>query len=534
MQQAGRYRFVRRLGQGGMAEVHEAIAQGADGFSRRVAIKRILPELASDPSATRLFLDEARITSQLYHANIVGVHDFGVADAVPFQVLDFVDGLDLQRLLRRAQQRGVPPDPGLVVHIAVQVAHALDYAHRATDADGRPLSIVHRDVSPSNVLVSWDGAVRLTDFGIALAALRSERTEAGSTRGKLDYMAPEQAAGGDVDRRADIFSLGCLVHVAIAGQSPLAELGAITQLAQGGELTLAAEVPAPLRPALGKALRGARVDRYQTAGEFAEALGAVQGELLTGDPTVALQRWLQELGDEAAPGPMAGALDGLLNVQMVLAPATEGDLRSFTLQKVQPDILPGAQPASRPPRMPRALWLMALLVLVAAAWVLGRALYNPSPVQPPSTPVASEVVGAPRAPVEQPGAVPAAPIPAPTSEQVVAEPQTDAAASPVAAPPRARPRHRPRKTLPAQPPNPPPRATSSARGVLLVGGAGAHRAEIFVDGKSRGFAPKRLELKVGSHKLMLVRPDGTRLGPRTWTLSRRHTRSSPQRWMIDE
>ncbi|MBI4814800.1 MAG: serine/threonine protein kinase [Deltaproteobacteria bacterium] len=212
-----RYELIRQIGSGGAAEVFEANLRGESGFSRRVAVKRLLA--VGDARLERSFLDEARIASALHHANIVSAIDFGVSEGVPFLVTELVDGLDLESLFTGAARLGEVIPPELALYVTSEVACALDYAHQANDAQGRPMGVVHRDVSPENVLVSWQGEVKLTDFGIAFAARRLEHTVAGVAKGKQSYMAPEQLRGGAVDARTDIFALGCVLHFSLTGRS---------------------------------------------------------------------------------------------------------------------------------------------------------------------------------------------------------------------------------------------------------------------------------------------------------------------------
>ena len=176
---ADRYRIERRLARGGMAEILEATAVGAAGFERAVAIKRLLPEHGADPSFERMFIDEARIASRLHHPNIVSVLDFGVAGGAPFQVLELVEGLDAGRLRMRGDELGAPLDLDSALHIAAETARGLHHAHTASGRDGRPLGIVHRDVSPQNVLVSWTGEVKLSDLVPERSYTLSSRARAG-------------------------------------------------------------------------------------------------------------------------------------------------------------------------------------------------------------------------------------------------------------------------------------------------------------------------------------------------------------------
>lgn len=204
----GPYLIEQRLAAGGMAEVFVARRVGPHGFAKRVALKRILPQHSRDPDFVSMFIDEARLAARIEHPNIVQVFDFGELDGTLFLAMELVDGSTVNRLLRAISARGdrVPVDVAL--HIVSETAHALAYAHRLCDENGEPLGIVHRDVSPANVLLTRTGHVKLSDFGIARIAERDQRTDAGHVRGKLGYMSPEQVTGRrNLDGRSDVFTL---------------------------------------------------------------------------------------------------------------------------------------------------------------------------------------------------------------------------------------------------------------------------------------------------------------------------------------
>ncbi|MEM9073216.1 MAG: serine/threonine-protein kinase, partial [Myxococcota bacterium] len=288
MQRFGRYTVVRQLGSGGMADVFEAVAVGAEGFERRVAIKRIRPD-QHDARHGRMFVDEARLAGRLHHGNIVAVLDYGFDGDAPFQVLELVDGPDLAALLREG-----PIPLGLALHIGREIAWALDHAHRAADDEGRSLGIVHRDVSASNVLLSRDGDVKLTDFGIAFATERSEATQAGTVKGKAAYMAPEQLTGAPVDGRSDLFGLACLIHRATTGATPLQEEDRMMRLLAGEPLPLHPTLPEDVRGVLAQALSLSRSDRPRDAASFAASLAELVSAHLTADPRHALRDLLRE------------------------------------------------------------------------------------------------------------------------------------------------------------------------------------------------------------------------------------------------
>ncbi len=203
----GPYLIEQRLATGGMAEVFVVRRVGAHGFFKRLALKRILPQLAKDPDFVQMFIDEARLAGRLEHPNIVQVFDFGELSGDLFLAMELVDGANVNRLLRAVAARGqtVPVDAAL--HIASETAHALAYAHALCDDTGQPLNLIHRDVSPANILLTRTGHVKLADFGIARIAERDTRTDTGHVRGKLGYMSPEQVMGRELDGRSDVFTL---------------------------------------------------------------------------------------------------------------------------------------------------------------------------------------------------------------------------------------------------------------------------------------------------------------------------------------
>lgn len=216
--QFGRYTLVQRLATGGMAEVFKAKILSGHGFEKLLVIKRILPNLAADKTFVSMFIDEAKLTAQLVHPKIVQVTDFGEVNGQYFIALEFVDGFDGLALLRSAAQKQVRLPVPICMFIAMEVLDALDYAHNAKDIEGKPMHLVHRDISPSNVFISQRGDVKLGDFGIAHAQERESKTQAGTLKGKYGYMSPEQVAGAELDCRSDLFAVGIVLAETLMGK----------------------------------------------------------------------------------------------------------------------------------------------------------------------------------------------------------------------------------------------------------------------------------------------------------------------------
>ncbi len=214
--------MLRKVADGGMAEIFLAQQTGEEGFSRLVIVKRILPDLAADPHFRNMLVDEAHIAMTLNHSNVVPVLDLGRSEGSTFLVMELVDGWDLAQVHDRGRDAGYPFPLGLTMYVMAQVCRGLAYAHGRRDAQERPLGIVHRDVSPQNVLISEHGEVKVTDFGIAKALGKRERTQTGIIKGKLDFMSPEQASGAELNASSDIFAAGTMLYFLATGRRPFA------------------------------------------------------------------------------------------------------------------------------------------------------------------------------------------------------------------------------------------------------------------------------------------------------------------------
>ena len=220
--QFGKYYLLDRINVGGMAEVWRAKAFGVEGFERLLAVKRILPNIAEDEEFITMFIDEAKIAVQLNHANICQIFDLGKVDDSYFIAMEFVHGRDMRGIFDRCKQKPVDGSTAMPLaqscFVIMKACEGLDYAHNKRDAQGREIGLVHRDVSPQNVLISYEGEVKLIDFGIAKAAGKASKTQQGILKGKFGYMSPEQVRGLPLDRRSDIFSLGIVLYELLTGE----------------------------------------------------------------------------------------------------------------------------------------------------------------------------------------------------------------------------------------------------------------------------------------------------------------------------
>jgi len=522
----GKYVVRRKLAEGGMAEIYLAAALGPEGFEKDVVIKRVRPGLAGDPDFVRMFIAEARVASRLNHANLVHIFDFDKHEDTYYLAMEYVRGHSLWELRRRCQERGVAMPPMLVAQIGMEVARGLAYAHRLTE-NGQSLNLVHRDVTPHNVLLSFDGAVKLTDFGIAKAGGRA--TTSGMLKGKFAYMSPEQARGDVVDARTDVFALGVTLWELLTGarlfegEGDVAVLRAVQERLIVPPARLNPAVSAPLDAAVMRALERDRSRRWPTAHELERALAEVvlggARSLEDTDVGAFLRRMVPEEAGVAEPLPGTGSIPISLSTSVPPAtPALEASAPGST-HRAQPtelvtpapvepgptEVLPG--PGSSRRRRAVVLLAVAAVVGVTALAVRsgpgllthgrGRGAANTGPEAPhaegaagsPSPPApAVEAAAAPSTPGATPSAVPPPEQPVPASST----PPASAAAEPdQAAPGRG---------------GAAPSTTARARLVIRA----KPWAELKVDGKRAGYVQgsRTVRLPAGRHLVELTGPDG--------------------------
>ncbi|MDR3683964.1 MAG: serine/threonine-protein kinase, partial [Geothrix sp.] len=271
LEEYGNYYLLEKIAVGGMAELFKAQQRGVQGFQKIVAIKRILPNYSDNEDFVTMFIDEAKLAAQLTHPNIVQIFDLGKAGSSYYIAMEYVNGHDLRTLLRKVREYGVPLPEQVAAFVAMKVAAALDYAHRKRGFDDRELKLVHRDISPQNVILSTEGAVKLVDFGIAKAASKASHTVAGALKGKLLYMSPEQATGQPLDNRSDLYSLGLVLFELLTGERCFqadSELGVLEKVRLGRVANLAAlnpNVSRDMTAIVNRALQKSVEHRYPSA-----------------------------------------------------------------------------------------------------------------------------------------------------------------------------------------------------------------------------------------------------------------------------
>ncbi len=404
--QLGRYQLIRRLAVGGMAEVFLARVAGPGDFEKIVVCKRMMPECAGNKKLVRMFLDEARLLARLDHPNITQVHDMGDQDGVPYFAMEYVHGEDLRTIMRAATTNGVRIPDGIAAMIISEAALALHYAHERQDEEGSPLNIVHRDVSPSNILVSYHGGIKVADFGIAKSALQQTETRAGTLKGKISYMAPEQARGDAVDRRTDVFALGILLYELTTdtrlfqGATDMAVLKQVTHSQITSPARRRADYPPSLAAIVMRSLSLSPEERYPDAKSLASALHdfarASQQPCDTGDREVFLRQlfanklavWQeaeqhgQTLGEHLTEMARIGTATDRSDIPVEIGDTTQVDGNARVSVSVPSTLLP-SQPRNRY-RIPVAIFAgLALVLIVGLRWK------GPAH-EPPRKPVANQ------------------------------------------------------------------------------------------------------------------------------------------------
>ncbi|MCC6746557.1 MAG: protein kinase [Deltaproteobacteria bacterium] len=375
----GKYELLEEIGHGGMATVHRAVLHGMQGFSRPVVIKRILPELAKDEHFVRMFVDEARVSALLQHPNIVQIYDFGGTDEY-FIAMEHIDGVPLLRFMRHYGRRNPVPVEA-AAYVMLQVCLGLHYAH-VLQRDGRPLGLVHRDVSPGNVMLSFQGAVKVVDFGIAKAAeaIDREETRTGTMKGKWSYMSPEQAEGKDVTARSDVFSAGVVLWELLAGRRLFkgkTDYLTLTNVVQARSPLISSvrpDLPEELDRICACALSKRPADRFASAQSMAEALeGLLAGRVFGPAQLGALVR-------EAGSGRRSLASVGVGEFEDdSFSEELEGSLRPGSVTQTGSSLRRRARPRRAVRGAPRWMLMVALGCLLGAGAIVAVLLLLPGP-----------------------------------------------------------------------------------------------------------------------------------------------------------
>jgi serine/threonine protein kinase len=554
----GKYQLLAILGRGGMADVFLALSRGPMGFNKLVVVKRLRSSLSDDRSFRNMFLDEARLAARLNHPNVVHTHEVGEADGVYFIAMEYLEGQSLNKIIRELSKRGGKLPPVMCARIVSDALAGLHYAHELKDFDGTALEIIHRDVSPHNVFVTYDGSVKMVDFGIAKAALSSVETEVGVLKGKVAYMSPEQAAGEAIDARADVFAMGIVLWELLAqkrlmtGDSAAATLHRLLTVAIPKVTTERPDVPSALAAIIERALEKDAAKRFSSALEMRDALEDFITETgkpvrqedigreldrMFGNVREAVQKQIQmhmegiteiplhEDGDKAPQAssrlPMLGIASG----------SGSGVVSAFSK--------PGPESGSTPKPSPSpgegatakrgvALWLvMALLVggVAVIAFTMGRtngssataekemAAYNATSRQdtnaPANAPAAPSVAASPASPVAAPdpgtvsGGAPAVATDSPGATT------RHPAASPLPPPPGpSRNTGRRPNTPPASPPAATPPSNDESTGDGFLTFDTYPWTKVSENGKTLGTTPLvHVALPPGSHTFTLENPD---------------------------
>jgi serine/threonine-protein kinase len=384
----GRYTILERLGRGGMATVNRAEMRGVAGFRKQVALKRLHPHIAEDPGMVQAFVHEARLASHLRHPNVAETYDLGKVDDTYFIAMEYIAGPTLTEILRQSATAAGPVPIPAALSILGQICDALDHAHNLCDDTGRPLGIIHRDVSPSNIIVSTTGTVKLIDFGIAKAA-GSDKTKTGMIKGKFSYMAPEYL-DGQLDLRADLFSLGVIAHEMLTGRRLFYAKNSFDTLMRLREMPIqppsrwTPEIPRDLDDIVMTALQRRPELRWQSAAAMRTAITNVVRSLGAPVTNQQLVEWVEWAFQQQPPAEDSGlvrVIDSLgepsrLVVEPIgraaepatlpaprAAPGVESEVRTRPARKIP------RQPATPEPRRARRTWALLLVLLVLAVLV---------------------------------------------------------------------------------------------------------------------------------------------------------------------
>jgi serine/threonine protein kinase len=499
----GRYETLREIASGGMAKVHLGRALGAGGFERLVAIKAMHPHLADEPEFVDMFLDEARLAASIRHPNVVGTLDVQEDEQGIFLVMEYVEGPSLSAILkgRRRERRSVTIE--IALRIFLDTLAGLHAAHELTGADGEPLRLVHRDVSPQNVLVGVDGIARITDFGIARAESRLTTTQGGAVKGKLPYMAPEQIHGHPTDRRTDIYAAGAVLwelltrERLVRGDTDAERIHKIISDPVRSPRELNPAIPEPLAETCQKALQKDPTERFPTMAAFADAIEeAARAAGVTIATARGVSTFVKDLELHHSPTDLPSASE--LGPRSVPRSWPAPPARSSASARAEPESssthVNAVMPSERPPRAPRSSGALFVIggvgVLVGAA---AGALFLHKPRAPQGHPLPeAATLAAEASPARSSPSTPGLTA-APAAEDLIPTEAQDAAASgdPAAAAPLPSPSATPRAAATAKAASE-PRASTPRRGGTRFSPKAGPKSDAQRPSSATSFRPKEL------------------------------------------
>ncbi|HVO83150.1 MAG TPA: protein kinase [Syntrophobacteria bacterium] len=427
----GKYVLLDKVASGGMAELYKAKITGIQGFEKLIAIKRILPHLATEEELVTSFIDEAKLAALLHHQNIVQIYDFGRIEDSYYIAMEYLLGKDLRLVMRKANLDGKPLSLETTLLIVSRICAALEYSHGLKDFQGKPLSIIHRDVSPANVLLTYDGNVKIVDFGIAKAATQSHLTQAGMIKGKVAYMSPEQAAGETIDLRSDIFSTGIILYELATGMPMFqGDTLQILNLVRNAKFTPAGHVspqlPEKFHAILDRALAKERDSRYQSAGDMLADIEELMYQMSARTSPRQVADYMKVLFEEE----MAAEKTGMLEVEPRAvadsgiappAPAAEAE-RPEEIGKEAPVPEPkpsGVENEAKPKR--RGMLYAAVAAVVIVVGLVFTLVVKPKPGPVPEKQTPASVKETPAEKVAPPATPPSVPASSKTPEPGVAK-----------------------------------------------------------------------------------------------------------------
>lgn len=480
----GPYKIIRPLAEGGMGQVFLAKCSFAGGIERQCVVKTIRPTHAEKPEYEKMFRREAKILAALNHQNIVQVFDFNVDGDLLYLVMEFIDGRDLQQLIYGARQKDGRLPLRVVLRLAIEILRGLDYAHRRTDEKGQNLGIIHRDLTPNNIMISREGEVKITDFGLAKAIFADSQSQVGTVKGKLHYLAPEQIESKSLDVRTDLFSMGILLYEMITGEKPFQAdsiSGLLAKIVTGDypPPSSRVDVPPAIEQTIKRALAKNPADRFASAADMLSEIEQIQAELAPSPSTLLRDAYAEFCSPEESP------------VEEIVERRFAGETLTVNHDA----------PATTRRRITvRWRWpVVALVILVILAAI--AIAFRPE-ITPPTAPE-NEIVNPPPTPTVEPtnptpDIVPPPEVPRKTDTLSVVKKPTP---TPVLPQTKAKPAPTPEPTTPLPAPTP-----NTEPGYLIVGDLNPY-AEVYVDGVYKDTSPTgKIALSAGPHSITLKNP----------------------------